>query len=141
MSDEIARGIAAAIKERWPERKVFIGRVPQGLEDGCFVICCTGSSERGLPSGRYAHSWRMGVCYFPAPGEDAMAILEELYGCLELISLPGGGCIAGRDMAAQASGGLGVFSLSCGAVLCRTEPANDSSGALMQGLSCRGALV
>lgn len=140
LSGEIARGIAAAIKERWPERKVFIGSVPQGLEDGCFVICCVGSSERGLPGGRYAHKWRMEVCYFPAAGEDAMAMLEELYGCLELISLPNGECIAGQEMAAQASGGLGVFSLSCGRVVCRSEEA-DGGGALMQAMTCRGALV
>lgn len=136
MTGDIARGMAAAIKERWPERKVFIGRVPQGLEDGCFVICCVGSSERALPGGRYARSWRMEVCYFPAPGEDAMATLEELYGCLELIRLAEGGRLAGRDMAAEASGGMGVFSLKYGAVVGRSQEADG--GKMMREMRCGG---
>lgn len=141
MTGEIARGMAAAIKGRWPGRKVFIGRVPQGLEDGSFVICCVGSRERALPGGRYARWWRMEVCYFPAAGEDAMATLEELYGCLELINLPGGGCMSGREMAAEASGGMGVFSLKYGAVVGRSQETGGGEGDLMQEMSCRGGFI
>lgn len=141
MAEKIAQGMAAAIKRLWPERKVFIGKVPQGLEDGCFVICCVGSRERALPGNRHVRRLTMEVCYFPAAGEDAMATLEQLYGCLELIGLPDGGRAAGGGMEAVVSGGVGVFSVTYGEMVYRAQEDGAEDGPRMTEMTCESAFV
>lgn len=101
MINLVKDGIIGAIAADFPGIPIYDEPVPQGLVEPSFSVRCVTPSLRHFRGRRYYENNLYEVVYFP-PEEnryrDSNDTIDKLYLCLEVITLPDGTSIRGRDM-------------------------------------------
>ena len=103
--DEITKGISKVLKERFPEKKIYVAEVPQDFVEPCFFIKLLKLDEKQVFGERYFRRYFFDIRYFPDKStnksRDIWNIVDILQDILELITLPNGSLIRGTGRNAE----------------------------------------
>lgn len=125
MINDIKKGIVSAIDAAFSNVPVYDEPVEQGIEEPSFSVRCV-KPERNLFRGkRYYEEDLFEVVYFP-PAENryqnSNEAVDKLFDCMEIITLPDGTTIRGRDMKAHTAEDFTVvFTVRYSDFMYRTE--------------------
>lgn len=109
MINKIIDGISIAINKKFGDgHEIHTESIEQGLEKGCFSIVCLNPTIEQFLGKRYFRSNQFCIHYFPKsdePNYEINSTIEELYDCLELITVDGD-LVRGTDMHNEKSEGV-----------------------------------
>lgn len=114
-------GMVGAIKEAFPDRKVYDEEIKQGLRPPAFFIKLLSTSQDREIGRRYMRTHLFDVHYFTDTNEDGHAIAETLYDILENIVVPDGK-IRGTGMNHEVVGDILHFFVDYNVHVLRTKP-------------------
>ncbi|ASS76820.1 hypothetical protein CIG75_18985 [Tumebacillus algifaecis] len=91
-SNDVRNGVFGALKERFPEVKRYGEAIKQGLNGPCFFVRLLSAQHDRELDRRYKRAHSFDIHYFASSNEDAHAVAEQLYDCLEYIIVADGKC-------------------------------------------------
>lgn len=92
MIEKIIDGILAALNEEFGDCTLYTEEVKQGMKEPCFFVSCISPSTKILRGRRYQHKNQFAVQYLTnaaEPRADCNKVSEQLFNCLELITVDG----------------------------------------------------
>lgn len=89
----ILEGVAKRLKEDFPEMRVYVNEVEQGLNPPCFLLAVLEPGRTQMVGEWWRQEQLFDVQYFPetADSRELYAIGSALFDTLETIALPDGG--------------------------------------------------
>lgn len=94
MINSIIAAVSQALNAEFGDAcAVYTEKIVQGLREPCFFIACINPTNKPFPNKRYFRENQFCLQYFPADTnrarEECNAVAEQLYWCLEYISVAG----------------------------------------------------
>jgi hypothetical protein len=92
MIEKIIDGILAALNEEFEGCTLYTEEVKQGMKEPCFFVSCISPNTKVLRGRRYQHTNQFAVQYLTdaaEPRADCNRVSEQLFCCLELITVDG----------------------------------------------------
>jgi hypothetical protein len=92
MIEKIIDGILAALNGEFEGCTLYTEEVRQGLREPCFFVSCISPDTKVLRGRRYRHTNQFAVQYLTnadEPRADCNRVSEQLFNCLELITVEG----------------------------------------------------
>lgn len=92
MIEKIIDGILAALNEEFEGCTLYTEEVKQGMKEPCFFVSCISPNTKVLRGRRYQHTNQFAVQYLTnaaEPRADCNRVSEQLFNCLELITVDG----------------------------------------------------
>lgn len=107
MINKIIDGISIALNAEFGnDYEIYTDNIEQGLKEPCFSIVCLNPRMNQFFGKRYFRQNQFCIHYFPKSKEsnEALAVIERLFGCLEIITVDGDQC-RGTGMNVEITGG------------------------------------
>lgn len=107
MINKIIDGISIALNAEFGnDYEIYTDNIEQGLKEPCFSIVCLNPRMNQFLGKRYFRQNQFCIHYFPKSKEsnEALAVIERLFGCLEIITVDGDQC-RGTGMNVEITGG------------------------------------
>ncbi|MCB6475599.1 hypothetical protein LI171_05015 [Emergencia timonensis] len=92
MIEKIIDGILAALNGEFEGCTLYTEEVKQGMKEPCFFVSCISPNTKVLRGRRYQHTNQFAVQYLTnaaEPRADCNRVSEQLFNCLELITVDG----------------------------------------------------
>lgn len=92
MIEKIIDGILAALNETFGDCTLYTEEVKQGLKEPCFFVSCISPNTKLLRGRRYQSTNQFTIQYLTnadEPRADCNKVSEQLFDCLELITVDG----------------------------------------------------
>lgn len=106
-------GITLAIRQAYPGSQIESNRIEQGLTPPAFIVLLVSEEQTARVGLRWHRRPRFDISYFPKEKrEECYDVANELYGALELITLPSGDLIRGVDMSYEVTDNVLHFFVS-----------------------------
>lgn len=106
-------GITLAIRQAYPGSQIESNRIEQGLTPPAFIVLLVSEEQTARVGLRWHRRPRFDISYFPKKKrEECYDVANELYGVLELITLPGGDLVRGVDMSYEVTDNVLHFFVS-----------------------------
>lgn len=125
--------VFGALKERFPDIKRYGEEIKQGLQEPSFFVKLLSSAQDREFGRRYSRSHSFDIHFFGKTNEEIHATAEQLYDCMEYITVGAGVC-RGRSMSHEIVDGVLHFFVTYAVHLQRIKPEVPS----MQSLDQRG---
>lgn len=119
----ILEAVSKRLKEDFPETRVYVNEVKQGLHPPCFLVAVLEPSRARLVGEWWRQEQLFDVAYFPKmeDNNELYAIGGALFDTLETIALPDGG-LRGTSMRFEVVDGVLHFFVKYTVFLRRKEP-------------------
>lgn len=113
MTHKIIDGIIRALREAFPESKMYTEAVKQGFSKPCFILRLINPGGIPLLKGRYQRTYLFSVQYIPGselePGSECHIVCDKLWHVLEYITVDNGLCRGTGMKATYFDGALTFF--------------------------------
>lgn len=91
MINKIIDAVSISVNSEFGDSyEIYTERLEQGLKEPCFSVFCLNPTNELFLNKRYFRTNQFCIQYFPSTNEansECNAVLERLYGCLELITI------------------------------------------------------
>lgn len=114
MIEKITDGILDALSKEFSDCTLYTEEVRQGLKEPCFFVSCISPNTKVLRGRRYRHTNQFAIQYLTnadEPRADCNKVSEQLFSCLELITVEGD-LMRGTGMEAVVSDDVLTFTVN-----------------------------
>lgn len=114
MIEKIIDGILDALSKEFSDCTLYTEEVRQGLKEPCFFVSCISPNTKVLRGRRYQHTNQFAIQYLTnadEPRADCNKVSEQLFNCLELITVEGD-LMRGTGMEAVVSDDVLTFTVN-----------------------------